>query len=680
MIRSDKMTVFCTTLAILALSCVAQAQGPSPQDAIIGKPKQITCTGTVIDEQDRPIAGARVSMYERGPGQAERSVDTRLKGKVATKADGKFTFSTAINSDSYSHYLVAEKEGFAFGWTAWDTQRDEAKEPEIRLGQQTELAGLIVDENDRPIPQAQVGVCWLATGKRLLANDVVPELLTTETDQAGRFAFTNLPSKAKVEFLVRKTGYANAYTYTISRDMKYTIGQTDIKLALVKEAMIEGVVVEEDSARPVPGVRVSILREGNRSIAGQSPAKTKEDGTFNLNALAAGNYVVQILRMRDGSAEWVAEPAKVKLEAGHVRKDLRIEACKGGMLEVRITDAQSEQPLEKARVNVSNGRNQQIHGGSDKNGIARVRLMPGEWRVTYLANPGYKTQMQRGNTITVEDGKTVRVERQLAAPPKITGIVRDEDNRPVKGAMVNIHPIGSRYDVTTDAEGKFEVSWSSQMPMPSWYGTTLWLMARHEGRNLAAIDENVTKDTRVCDIELKPGVIIIGKVADPDGTGIPGANLMVTLKGPKWPLARLKSDSSRTDGNGEFEIRAVPSGHSCSIKAEAERYGSIRAEFHSDAAKDQRLALEPLTLPVANLSVSGVVVDTQGHPIPKATISFSNARGQPERLATQTDSEGRFNLDGVCEGQLYLRVSTVYDGKRLSATAIANGGATGLKD
>ena len=672
------MAVLFLSLAIVILTSLAKAQ------KVGNKEKEITCTGMVIDEKGQPVAGAKVSQYDRLYGQLERSYDTRLGDKCFTKADGSFTLNIADKSNEsiISQYIIVEKEGLAPGLTGWHTRVGKAKEPEIKLTQKMELVGTVVDESGKPIPQAEVCIYWLVIkgeGNKLYpVYDIAPELFTTETDQAGRFAFTNLPAQAKVDFLVRKTGYANVYTYTTSRDMKYVTGQRDIKLVLVKEARIGGVVVDKDSTKPVSGVKLGVRTEQNHSIVGQEPVSTGEDGTFSINSLDAGNYYVQVVRLWDGLDEWVAEPVTVKLETEQIQKDLRVEVCKGGILEVLFTDAQSKEPLEKARVNVRDGRNRVILGRSDENGVARVRLMPGEHRITTLENQGYMTQRQRGDTITIVDGKTVRIERQLDAPPKITGVVRDEENRPVKGATVNVHPIGSNHDATTDAEGRFEVSWSSQVAIPPWYGTARWLMARHEGRNLVAVDEDVTEDTKARDIRLKPGVIMTGKVVAPDGEGISGANLKVTLQGPKWPTI-LKTGSSKADGNGNFEIRAIPSGHSGSIKAYVEGYGSSQAKFHADAAKDHHLTLDPLTLAVANLSVSGLVTDLQGQPVPKATIASNYGAGQPERLVTNTDSQGRFTLNGVCEGQLNIRVNTVYNGKRLSAKAITNGGATGIK-
>lgn len=643
---------------------------------------QITCTGKVIDEQGRPIAGAKVSLYERTYRTIEQSFKTRFEGKTLTKADGKFTFSTVANSDSYfNRYLVVEKEGFALGWANWNTREDTEKEIEIKLGLKAELAGIVVDDNDRPIPQARVRVHCLAIGEednqQRLLNDIVPELLTTQTDERGRFTFTNLPANAKAEFLVRKPGYTTVCTYTSSRDMKYATGQSDIKLVLTTEATIQGIVVEQDSAKPVPGIKLAVRREGNRSIIGQDPVSTAEDGTFSINALAAGKYVVQLVRRGDGLAAWVAEPVRVELETGQVQKDIRIEVGKGGMLEVRITDAQSEQPLEKAHVSIRDEmRNQWIYGSSDNEGIARIPLLPGAYQFDRISLHRYNSERPR-EAFTVENGMTKHLRYQLTGQPKITGVVRDENNRPVAGVKLKVCPMGFE-EVSSDAEGKYEISWDPGMWGRRPRETTFWLLARHEGRNLAAVDEGISKDTKALDMRLKPGVTVTGRIVDPNGRGIPNANLTVFLNGPGWGSS-LKPGRLRAGENGAFEIGAIPSGHSYSINADAEGYGSTRAMFVADDAKNNHLALEPLTLAVANLSVSGRVVDTQGNPVADARISSSGfGDGQPARLSTQADATGNFTLGGVCEGEINIRVDADHDGQRLSARVLTNGGATGI--
>ena len=640
--------------------------------------KEITCTGKVINAESQPITDVKVSLYE---------YDSKLAAEVTTEADGAFSFSISAESDSYRYgYIVAEKEGRALGCGNWDMKKDKALE--IKLGQAKELAGVVVDQSDEPVSGAQVSISMLLIGEgeeqRRLSGPVATQLLTLITDTAGKFAFTGIPAEATAEFLVKKTGRATVSTQRTryaGQKLQFAPGQTDIKLVSPVEAKIEGIVVEKNTGKPIGGVKVMAMQDWNRPLFGQEPISSKEDGTFGINALVGGKHMLQLGQSREGLADWVAEPVEVITEAGKTKSGVKVELSKGGLLEVVVTEAVSKQPLEKASVSIRNARsNQRLSAISDEDGVARIRLMPGGYQISGIYKQGF-TRNRRQETITIGDGKTIHIDWQLSSLPKITGVVRDEKDKPLEGVKLKVCPAGWQ-DISSDVEGKYEVSWD-----PGRWGereTIFCLLARHKQRNLAAV-EDIGEETKRLDIKLKSGVIFAGKVVDPDGKGIADARIMIYLQGPGWgsPIGSsiIGRDQAKTDAQGKFEIKAVPMEHTYSIYASAEGYGDKRiVTIQTEDAVDNHLDVGTLTLPVANLSVSGQVVDTQGRPIAHARIESSGfGKGQPDRLTTQTDKEGNFRLEGVCAGRVDIRVNVDRDGKRLSARVFTDGGATGIK-
>ena len=98
------------------------------------------------------------------------------------------------------------------------------------------------------------------------------------------------------------------------------------------------------------------------------------------------------------------------------------------------------------------------------------------------------------------------------------------------------------------------------------------------------------------------------------------------------------------------------------MEAEAQGHGptELRA-LPFDDAQDRLVTVETITLPVADKSISGVVVDANGAPAPGLPIFISGPRGsdtagQPSRR-TVSDAEGRFSVDGVCAGPLRIQAS-----------------------
>lgn len=671
-------------LAIIIFAGLAQAQSrrarvvrsTSTQSAESEQAKQITCTGKVVDAQGQPITDAKVKLYKLTVNPATLSYDIKLAQELATKEDGAFTIKTETGSDEFSLAIIlAQKEELALDWANWGLR--ENLDVEIKLGQAKILAGTVVDEADNPVVGAEVRILMLVVGEaprpRYLIGVEPFDLLLAITDGQGKFSFNNILGDATAEFLVKKPGRATVSTFEPrgGTTLHYAPGQTDIKLVMPVEAKIEGIVVEKASGKPVAGIKIMVSRDRNQPNFGLKPVVSKEDGTFSANALAGGRHILQIVTPMGKPADWITEPVEVSTETGKTKSGVKVELSKGGLLEVVITEAVSKQPIEQARVIIRQQADNRAFGAfSDEDGIARIRLVPGEYQMSRVYKQGYSRE-SRQETITIEEGKTARIECQLTGQPKITGVVRDEKDKPVQGVKLKICPTGGQ-DVSSDAEGKFEVNWD-----PRGWGereTIFYLVARHEQLNLAATVE-IDEDTRTLDIKLEPGVTFTGKVLDPDGKGIANARILVMLRASSWG-STIARDIGQSNAEGNFEVKAIPLEHKYSITASAEGYGQNRTEINTDDAVDNQLDVGTLTLAVANLSVSGVVVDANDEPVADARIS-TYGEGQPYRN-TKTDAEGKFTIEKICAGK--IRISANTSGRtQLYGNVETDGGATDVR-
>jgi len=672
-----RITILCMALSLIILTISEQAR--SGESAETG---QITCTGKVIDEQGRPIAGARVSLYEMFYGDGSSSHETRLAGDVTTDMEGAFSFSSNAESDGFRYgYIVAEKEPLALGVGNWPMRQDE--EVEIKLGRAQELAGIVIDQSDKPVSGAEVSISILKIGEGEeqtgLAAPVAMKLFTVSTDTSGQFVFTGLPADATAELLAKKAGRATVSTYRprqyAGQKLTFAPGQKDIKLIQPIEARIDGIVVEKGSSKPMAGVEVMVRKEQDLADIRQKPVVSNTDGTFSINSLAPDRYILELVRPQDALPDWVAEPVEVTTETGKVVKDVKIELSKGGLLEVLVTETGTNKPLEGARVYVYDQRRRQsYHGGTGDDGVGRIRLLPGVYQSGDAFKEGFSIARHQ-EAITAEEGVTKRLELQLKPMPTIAGIVRDINGKPVEGATLQVCPMGGQ-EVRSNTEGKYKISWDigravdeRQVPL---------LVCRYVEGNQAVI-VSIPEGAKKLDIALKPGVIVSGRIVNPDGAGIDNARIRIMLRQTMWG-STMSRESIGTDAEGNFEIKAIPVENRYELSFNAVGYGGKRLEIHADEALDNRLKVGEVTLPVANLAVSGLVVDTQGNPVADARVeSYNYEGGQPENLRTQTDLQGKFTFDAVCEGELNIRVSATHDGNRLSARAITNGGASGIK-
>ena len=649
--------------------------------AVAEDTKEIAFTGKVIDTEGGPIAGARVAFYWVTYDYIIHAAASKLTGEVKTTSDGLFSFKAVVESHSNPHgYIVAEKEGLALGWADWNMRDNQQQD--IILGKSKELSGMVVDEAGKPVPDADVSIWRIVVGEgpgqQRLGRPVAEKLLTEATDVSGRFRITNIPAEATADFIIRKAGRATLRTYRSTghahQKMTFAPGQSGIKLVLPAEARIQGTVVVEDTANPAAGTKLIVKTQENRPLFGQQPVISKDDGTFSIDALAAGNYLVQLVRPHEGLADWVAEPVNVTLEAGQTKKDMKIELRKGGLLEVLVAEAGTNKLLAKASVSIRDEKNNQwLSASSNEDGIARIRLVSGSYQFNRIYVRGYESEEPQ-ETFTLKDGGIKRLKYQLTSQPKINGVVRDENGKPVQDVILKICPMGGRDEIRSDAEGKFEISWDPGMWGSGERETVFCLVARHEKLNLAAAVE-IGQDIKTVDIRLNPGVTFTGRVVDNDGKGIPAAQVRAMLRISNWgsPLSR---EQIKADDSGHYELRAIPAGHNYSINASAQGYGRKDIDAHTDNAMDNRLNIETLALLPANLSVSGKIVDAQGKAVSDARVAGSG-EGQPH-CNTLTDEQGNFTLEGLCEGKVYIRADVSRAGKRLSARVHTDAGARGI--
>ena len=673
--RTKRTMTACVALAMVVFASAGLAGNAGTKEA-----RSVTFKGKVVDEQGRPIAGVKVTLDEMTYDEVASSFASDPTGQVETQADGMFSFSREIGTGTYRYgNVVAEREGLAMGPVGWDMRTD--KEFEIKLGPPKDLAGVVVDENDKPVADAEVSIPMLIIGamqdQQGLAGPAALQRFTVRTDAAGGFRFTGIPAEATAELFVRKPGRATVFTYqritSGSQKLNYAAGRTDIKLVLPAEAKIEGIVVERSSGKPIAAVQMRCTNGRELGYSGPRQLVSKEDGTFSIDALAPDRYMLELVQPRGELPDWVAEPVEVVTEAGKSQSGIKVELGKGGILEVVVRDAATRQPVEEASVSIERqASGQYVRGSSGQDGIARLRLLPGAYRISYLSKQGYSQRILQ-DTVTIEEGKTERLEYDLGGIPKIAGVVRDEKGAPIAGAKLRICPRGQE-DVVSDAEGRFEVvgdagGWPGREPVVAF------LVGRDEAKNLAAAVQ-IEEDTRTVDITLKPAVILAGKVVDPNGKAIARARITPMLRASNWGSS-ITRDRIVSDAQGKFEIRAVPPEQKYGLYIIADGYGQNRSEqIDAAGAVNNCLDMGNVTLPIANLSVSGVVVDSDDKPVAGARLNCSGD-GQPF-LNVQSDIDGKFTLEKVCAGR--IRISADKTGTpRLYGFAETEGGATDVR-
>ena len=646
--------------AALLLGLCARAQ--MPQEAAVQKApgtnasataQEFKCSGTVTDGAGHPLAGVTVEYWSYGTNRLAAS-PSKLTKQITTETNGAFEFQVSGTPG----YLVARKPGLALDWQQFRATRD--VELHLALTPPAALAGVVVDETDKPVANAGVSVAVVFpeliqgdTGRTLSSPpvNVMSNYFAARTDAAGHFRIENLPTNATAALAVQAQGKTlrqspENFNPGVS-GLPWRAGQDDIKLVVEPAGGIEGKVVVEGGNQPPPIAQLTLQTDqpGYFAPRSEGPVQSGEDGAFQISNVAAGSYLLHAAFGTNAVPDWVASNVPVVVESGQTARNARITAMHGGLLEVSVAGQTDRKPLPQFAVSAYKQDFQSV-GTSDSNGIALLRLLPGDYQIMAYHQSVQAVQA----SAKVEDGKTNRMEIEVAGPKKITGIVRQPDGQPAAGVTVRmVGGFGAQAaDVKTDADGKFEMETNPRQSGQN--GRTDCLLVRDVEHNLA-VAQDLEEETGALDLKLAPALTLSGQV---ESDGKPVTNMAVALV--FWTGnsgMHLTGLNRNTNTPGRFEIPALPTGRKYGITVSAPGYGA-RAVYDVGAASADagRMELDPFDLKPANLKLAGQVLDMDDKPVAGANVNISGD-GQPNGNA-RSDREGKFHFERVCEGPVQI--------------------------
>jgi hypothetical protein len=624
-------------------------------------PPTIRLSGTVVDAEGLPVAGALIESYQQTElGQFIPPI-MEVKQRATTQADGTFELH-ASRAAPFPMTLVARKSGLAVAWKEvyWNLTTNLTEE-RLVLTRPTTLVGTVVDENDKPVPDAHVWVSMASIEKVLedggrqysmLSSKPARDYFSTRTSADGQFRIVNFPANATAHLWVSAPGKVlrlpkRELDY-ITHEMPYRAGQQDIKLVVEPAGHIHGKVVAQDTGQPLAGARLTLIpadRSGPLSAVRRDQVESDAEGAFNISDVPAGSYRVRAFFGTNALPEWVADTVQLEINAGQTVRDLTISATKGGLLEVAVLGKDDRKPCPGVNVSAF-AEKYQAGSKSGSNGIALLRLPAGEYQLS-----AYKEGSRVQNiSVNVMAGLTNRVEIELTPTPKITGTVRDPDGKPVAGLSVSVFGgFGpSSGEVKTDTNGHYELTWDPQRFAGSQ--SAFFMVALDPERNLATAAD-IDDSTTTLDLRLEPGLILAGRVEDPDGK--PLTNALLTLHVLTGNMGfQFGHEPIKTDKHGRFEITGLPPDRRYYLWANAKGYGSANQQIERDNSETNRLELPPFILRAADRKLAGQVLDADEKPVPGAFVNMYG-EGQPT-ASTRTDDKGRFAFDQVCEGQVRL--------------------------
>ena len=264
-------------------------------------------------------------------------------------------------------------------------------------------------------------------------------------------------------------------------------------------ARVTGRIVDAGSGAPLVGARVTLVPAERPRIAGPMglppQALTNQDGVYVFERIATGRYRLQAQRAGFATSGAPDGPL-IEVRAGGTIAAPDFRLVRGGAISGRLIDARGE-PLPEVLVTAVrpptagafNGRGIPVGQAGQTNDLGEFRiasLPPGEYYVAAhpRPQPAFRPQSTSSDTIlvttyypgalepsgayvlTLAVGQTISDLQfsMMSAPAfKISGIVVDDLEQPVAGAMVFVtpetpDPVGLRASTRAEPDGTFRLN------------------------------------------------------------------------------------------------------------------------------------------------------------------------------------------------------------------------------
>ena len=322
-------------------------------------------------------------------------------------------------------------------------------------------------------------------------------------------------------------------------------------------------------------------------------------------------------------------------------------------------------PADGALVWASDGAGHLRQARTTADGsFALPHLPPGQYRIA--AQRGAETSDAEG-PLPLGEGDDLRdLVLKLAPGARIAGAVFDLTTRsPLAGAVVAV--MATPLSAIADGRGRFALP-----PLPPG-GHQLAVQADgHLSRQLPLLARS-GDDTRDLEIFLTPASKLSGLVLTKDGTGVPGAQLLLSRYQASADGALLLPAGAITDEVGHFALEVAPG----LLRLVARSPGFAEAEsdmLELSAGKPREVKL---TLG-AGAQVNGTVLSTDGQPVNGGqTAAFRDGAGWQVGSAP-IGPGGTFTLTGLPAGHLTISA----DAMAARATAqvdLEEGGAASVQ-
>jgi protocatechuate 3,4-dioxygenase beta subunit len=617
------------------------APGERKKDVVLTIPRGIAVTGRITDGNGEPLSGVAVFAMET---DGDRSPMYRMMmpgaqagdDAVRTASDG--TFALRVTEGRYDFHF--RREGYVPKNVAGQSIERSARVDAV-MEAASEIAGRVVRGGN-----GVEGVSLTVFGAESQGGAV--------TGPDGAFTVSGLEA-GSVQVMLRKE------SDFIQEMRKLTSPARDAVIELAAGGRVTGRVVDRSTGKPLTAFQAGISSTSTNGIGSAfmgSPQMrdfSAEDGTFAIDNVPAGSMFVVA-----GARGYAPARLNVAIEEGKTVSDVELQLEAGVHLTGRVTGPDGT-PLSDASVHVETPGDMSWRpegAVTDTNGEYSLEMLPaGEGTVTF----SHPIHLNARRQVSLK-GRETKLDVQLAAGERVSGIVVTEAGAPVAGARVEAHDSGAAGGALTNAEGAFEV----QGLLPGHYRFS----ASGSGAGEGSVEDVEVPGGQQVRITIRAGATIYGRIL-----GLPPEELAMTSVVVSGDGNNV---SGSVDSSGNYRLPGAPSG---TVRV----YADVRSHGGGPLRASQMRTVEvqpggseevDLTFVDNHITIRGRVV-RDGKPLADAQVIFMPQFETTQRHASgSTDEAGVYSVTGVEEGEYQVQVDDAQNQSGHSTTYTVRGSGT----
>lgn len=571
--------------------------------------------GRVVDEDEAPVAGARVELTAEGILAGPWWAETDAAGRFEVPDLSAGRYGLTVDAGGFAPRAIRGLE------IAAETRTDFGP---IVLARGSVLEGRVEDREGRPIEGARIDARLADFHTSHLRGR--HQSASATTDAEGRFVLEGLIREAKLSLTVAKPDYA-------AQQLDAVAGKP-VTIVLEPAARLDGKVLGPDG-EPISAALVAASPDPQQPAARPSGSYTDAEGAFEIADLTPGVVTLTV------EAEGFRQYRRTGLAVAAESETLEIVLEPATIVRGTVRDADGV-PVSWASVRIRPVRGFRdglgvVKGGTDAEGRFVIEEAP----LGVAVIEASKAYLRTARPIEVRSG-VQEVELVLGRGFTISGRVVDERGLPVSGIGLTLGTdtrisYGSA-DETSAADGAFRFAGIS----PGRYRVA----ADGEGYAGTITETFTVESGDVDDLEivLARGVTLTGRIlgVEPDEL----STVALHASGPS-----SGNIPKSVDADGSYRIEDLVPGE-WRIGAHLLARGLTTSEHivieEGETAPTLDLEFTP------GLALTGVVTEN-GQPFGGATLVVSGgSRGLPSATSGR---DGRFRLGGLETGTYRLRVS-----------------------